>query len=230
MKDEQSHASGPLAPYTYGSPACCPAQASTAATRSAGSGVVVRVALSASAAGRVAQDEPAAVGVGVVQDVVDVPGGVVVREQRPPDPGLALGDPGPGEVVRRGEHAVGVAGDDGPSVAVAVDAVRGERGGHELHQPSRPSGGGGGRAPVGGLFHPDPGEQRPRQLVPLPRRDVEGLDGGRDGGGRGVQGVQARGPGRGAGRTRSRPPLPPAPDGWGRGRRRVRPGGRRARP
>ena len=60
--------------------------------------------------------------------------GVVVGEQGSADAGGAVGDAGPGEVVRGGEDAVGVVADVGAAVAVAVDAHRREGGGHELHQ------------------------------------------------------------------------------------------------
>jgi len=56
--------------------------------------------------GGVAQDGASAVGLGVVEDVVDVPVGVVVGENRRSDAGRAFGDAGLGEVVRGGVDAV----------------------------------------------------------------------------------------------------------------------------
>ncbi len=125
------------------------------------------------ASGRVAEDDAAAVRVGVVQDVVDVPGGVVVGVQRLGDAVGSVGDAGAHEVVRGGGDAVGVVADVGATVAVAVDAHRRERGRHELHEALGAGARGGGGAAVPGLLHADAGEQRPRDRVPSrprPRR------------------------------------------------------------
>ena len=141
--------------------------------------VRVAVALRAAVVG-VAEHGAAAVVVGVVEDVVDVPGHMVVGEQRAADPGPAGLDPGLGEVVRGREHAVGIAMDVGAAVAISVDAHRGEGGGHELHQALCAGGAGLVVAAVPGFFHADPGEQRPRNPVPVGRVPVQFLDPGRD--------------------------------------------------
>ena len=119
---------------------------------------------------RVAGDGAAAVAVGVVEDVVDVPVDVVVGEQGLADAGGAVADAGLGEVVGGGEDAVGVVVDVGSAVVVAVDTHRGEGGGHELHQPLGAGGAGVVVAAVPGFFHADPGQQRPGDLVPVARR------------------------------------------------------------
>ena len=73
----------------------------------------------------------------------------------------------------------GVVDVDG-TVGVAVDAVGGEGGGHELHQSLGAGGAGGGVAAVRGLFHADTGEQRPRHTELGGRVLVEQLDLGGD--------------------------------------------------
>ena len=140
----------------------------------------------------VAGDGAAAVAVGVVEDVVDVPVDVVVGEQGSADTGGACADPGLGEVVGGGEDAVGVVVDVGAAVAVAVDTHGGEGGGHELHQALCAGRAGVVVAAVAGFFHADAGQQRPRNLVLGGCGEVQLFDLGRDGQRRIVQRVLPR--------------------------------------
>src|ERR1019366_1415577 len=143
--------------------------------------VGVAVAVSGAAVGGVAQDGASAVGLGVVEDVVDVPVGVVVGEDRRSDAVGAFGDAGLGEVVRGGVDAVGVVAYVGAAVAVAVDAHAGPGGGHELHQAECSCRAGVVVPSVSAFLHADPGEQGPGHLVPEGCGDVEGFDLGWDG-------------------------------------------------
>jgi hypothetical protein len=79
------------------------------------------VAVSCAAVVGVSGDGAAAVAGGVVEDVVDVPIHMVVREEGSADTCRASRDAGFGEVVGGGVDAVGVVVDVGAAVAVAVD-------------------------------------------------------------------------------------------------------------
>ena len=94
VNPEQSQAWGPLAPKTYASPVWLVAHAMTRATAASSIG---GLAGSPSPVVSQAVGSPRTVPppylLCVVEDVVDVPVGVVVREQRPPHPVGAFGDP-----------------------------------------------------------------------------------------------------------------------------------------
>ena len=79
-------------------------------------------------------------------------------------------------------------------LTIAVDAVGGERAGHELHQPLRTRRAGVVVAAVPGFGHPDPGQQLPRHPIAGGGGQVEGLDGGGDGLGGAGQGLVPRCP------------------------------------
>ncbi len=71
---------------------------------------------------------------------------------------------------------VGVVADVCSAVAVAVDAVGSEGGGHELHQALGANRAGRGQCAVCGLCHPDAGQQGPGQPVLVCGGSVELLD------------------------------------------------------
>ena len=184
------------------------------------------VAVPGAAVVGVAGDGAAAVAGGVVEDVVDVPVDVVVREEGSADTGRAGADAGLGEVVGGGVDAVGVVVDVGAAVAVAVDTHRGPGGGHELHQPLGAGGAGVVVAAVAGFFHADAGQQGPGDLVPGGCGDVQVFDLGRDGQRRVVQRVLARPAGCGQ-REPHAALRRVAPMASGVGRRRLGAGWRR---
>ena len=114
---------------------------------------------------------------GAHEDGVDVPVGVVVREDRAPDVGLGAR----GTQVARGredgvDRVVGVL----EAVAVGVDAVLLPRGGHELHPAQRAGGGHVEVAAVVGLDLVDRREHLPAHAVLDAGGLVDGEEEGRD--------------------------------------------------
>ena len=78
---------------------------------------------------------------------------------------MALGGSGGFEVVGGAVDAVCVVVDVCFTVAVSVDAVGGEGGGHELHESFGAGAAGGVLASVVGFCHADTSQERPRELM-----------------------------------------------------------------